>query len=476
MEVTMHTDAEMLALLNIAEDGDTLLAHTHAPVIHFDAAEPFLPLAVGYTIFRENGQSPSFPRGIELPAGAAIGIEYAIWWDWDIEHLYELEHVWVYVDADGNLIAADASWHGGYNRMAVDNGKLTLYSEPGKHAFASSPAPLLERRPVTVAGCSSPRKTRGLLVTPLFRGIIPQGKPSEQQLVRTYLERQLFQPTYDFSKRFALADVPLVPWAHLQTWIPQRVRWLLDTLDATIPFHERRVLSIAHRGASAYAEENSAEAFTVAAHLGADWVEVDLRVTADSVPVISHDDSLKRVYGVDGLISELSYYEVKAKANVLTFAELLAQCAELDLGIYLDIKAIDRQAAQVVFEQVAAAHAQHRVIFASFRPDIVAELKAHSPSIWTSILFASPNIDAVALGRAVNADFVHPCWEGVSDNPHLLLTDEWLSAVCSAQLGIITWAEEREHVLAGLKGHGVIGICSDRPETVVRATAKPPNR
>ncbi len=467
----MHTDAEMLALLDSASDEDAALARAHAPVILFDAAEPFLPLAAGYTIFRSNAPSLSFPRTIELPEGAALAIEYAIWWDWDIEHLYELEHVWVYLDEAGKLIAADASWHGGWNAMAVENGALTLYSEPGKHAFASSVAPLLERRATTLSGCTSPRKTRGLLVTPHFRGVIPQGKPVEQQLVRTYLERQLFQPSYDFSKAFALADARLVPWSQLQAWIPQRVRWWLDRLDETTAYDERRVLSIAHRGASAYAEENSSEAFAVASKLGADWVEVDLRVTTDSIPVISHDDSLKRVYGVDGLISEMTYSEVTAKAHVLTFAELLDQCSALDLGIYLDIKAIDREAAQIVFEQVADAHAWHRVIFASFRPDIVAELKAHSPAIWTSILFASPHVDAVALGRAVRADFVHPCWEYASETPHLLMTDEWLNAVRSAGLGIITWAEERAHVISGLKQRGVIGICSDRPETVAQSGA-----
>lgn len=466
----MLTDATMLALLTSTSDEDSLVARAHAPVIHFDAAEPFLPLAVGYTVFRTNASSPSFPREIQLPDGAMLAIEYAIWWDWDIEHLYELEHVWVYLDSAGKLVAADASWHGGWNAMTLENGALTLYSEPGKHAFASSIVPLLERRPVTLSGCTSSRKMRGLLVTPRFEGIIPQGKPVEQQLVRTYLERQLFQPTYEFSKPFALADTRFVPWEQLCTWIPQRVRWWLDTLEATIPFGERRVLSIAHRGASAYAEENSAEAFAIASNLGADWVEVDLRVTADSIPVISHDDSLKRVYGVDGLISEMAFDEIRAKAPVLTFAELLAQCSALDMGIYLDIKAINRPAAQIIFEQVGTAHAWHRVIFASFRPDIVAELKTHAPTIWTSILFASPHIDAVALARAVHADFVHPCWEDASDTPHLLMTDEWLNAVRSAGLGIITWAEERPQVIAGLKQHGVIGICSDRPETVAKSS------
>lgn len=468
----MLTDAAVLTLRDDAQrDEDAAIARAHAPIIHFDTAEPFLPLAVGYTVFRENRPSPSFPRVVQLPQNAAFAVEYAIWWDWDIEHLYELEHIWLYLDAEGQLIAAEASSHGDFGQIQIENDTLTLYSEPGKHAFAASPETLLARKETTISACTSPRKMRGLLVTPLFEGVIPFGRPVEQQLVRTYLERQLFQPTYDFSKRFALSSVPLVSWPRLQAWIPERVRWWLNTLNETIPLHERRVLSIAHRGASAYARENSAEALSIAAQLGADWVEVDLRVTADSTPVIAHDDSLKRVYGVDGLISEMSYAEVRAKAPVLTFAEVLDQCRALDMGIYLDIKAIDRAAGRTVLEQVAAAQAYHSVIFASFYPDIVSELKAHLPTLWTSILFASTHVDAAMLGRAVNADFVHPCWEGASEAPHLLLTDAWLRTVHDAGLGIITWAEERPHVIAELKRRGVIGICSDRPEVVAQTAA-----
>ena len=83
----------------------------------FDAREPFLPLAAGYTLFRQSGPSPSFRQGFAVdlaPQGhppARLAIEYAIWWDWDIGHLYELEHVWVYVDDGGRVVRCEASWH-----------------------------------------------------------------------------------------------------------------------------------------------------------------------------------------------------------------------------------------------------------------------------------------------------------------------------------------------------------------------------
>ena len=56
------------------------LAHRYAPLIRFDAREPFLPLAAGYTIFRESGPSPSFRQGrrIDLAPVRVFHIEVVV--------------------------------------------------------------------------------------------------------------------------------------------------------------------------------------------------------------------------------------------------------------------------------------------------------------------------------------------------------------------------------------------------------------
>ncbi|HUV88741.1 MAG TPA: hypothetical protein VMY80_03740, partial [Anaerolineae bacterium] len=117
--MTTSSDPILSALWNSPQDDEArALAARYSPILRFDTREPFLPLAAGYTIFRQDGPSPSFQRGrqVELaPPGqppASFAIEYAIWWDWDIGHLYELEHVWVFVDAQGRVVRGEASWHG----------------------------------------------------------------------------------------------------------------------------------------------------------------------------------------------------------------------------------------------------------------------------------------------------------------------------------------------------------------------------
>ena len=65
----------------------------------------------------------------------------------------------------------------------------------------------------------------------------------------------------------------------------------------------------AHRGASAYAPENTLEAFLLAAEQGADGVELDVQLTKDGIPVVFHDWDLKRAAGVDRKIRDCTFEE-----------------------------------------------------------------------------------------------------------------------------------------------------------------------
>lgn len=471
-------DEQLESLQPPPDDGDHALARRYAPLIRFDAREPFFPSVAGYSVIRRNCASPSFPREINLPENAAFAIEYAIWWDWDIQHLYELEHIWVYVDSGGDIVAAEASWHGRYHQMRDESGglplegcRLALYSEPGKHAFAASPAWLLGRRAITAASCGVRAGRMGVHVTPLFDGFIHDATPVNNRLVHTWLERLRFEPAFEFSTSFDLRRARLVPWHSLFEWIPRRISSWLGHLSATIPPDQRRVLRIAHRGASAYAAENSLAAIRAAAELGADLVEIDIRATADEVPVVIHDSSLKRTHGLDGDVAEYTMKSLRqmtaANSPVISFDEAVEHCRELGLGLYLDIKRLTSAAASAMFDSLDRHHYMRNTIFGAFRPDYLADIKAARPDAKTSILFGAVDIDPVKLALSINADYVHPCWENRAEQPHRLLKPGWIRAVRAANLGIVCWHEERPSEIAALKALGVDAICSDRPELLV---------
>lgn len=60
----------------------------------------------------------------------------------------------------------------------------------------------------------------------------------------------------------------------------------------TPPF--RPPIAFAHRGASAYAPENTLEAFALALRIGATGIESDVWLSSDGVPVLVHDQTIRR--------------------------------------------------------------------------------------------------------------------------------------------------------------------------------------
>jgi glycerophosphoryl diester phosphodiesterase len=70
-------------------------------------------------------------------------------------------------------------------------------------------------------------------------------------------------------------------------------------------------LIIAHRGARRVAPENSLPAITRAAELGADRVEIDVRLTKDGVPVVLHDATVQRTTDGVGRIGDLTWHQAR---------------------------------------------------------------------------------------------------------------------------------------------------------------------
>ena len=218
------------------------LAFRHFPIILFDRMEPFLPVRIGFSIFRDPADSNAdYKRkhGSEAALhfdtpGLDVVIEYGVWWDWDIEHLYELEAIWIYLSRDEEYLRVEASWHGGYNDMGAGgqlrflDGRPVLYSQPGKHAFA--PTPLwFEPREKFTPQCSKNAGSGGVLVTPLFEGKIRKDAEADE-LARRYLASRAFVPSFDFSKEWRAPRAMFVPWRLLEEWVPRRVEELISRL------------------------------------------------------------------------------------------------------------------------------------------------------------------------------------------------------------------------------------------------------
>ena len=200
----------------------------YTPYIYFDENEPFFPELIGYTLFEETKKSPSFNRMIEVGKdGIKYAIEYAIYWNYDITHLYDLEHYWVFVGEDGKVIDAQGSFHGKYMTVLmkdrsniIEGTHVKIYSQPGKHAFAAFPlffdyVPGVERSTYEDVGSD------GLTVTEIIARGRYETTPRLNQLIQKYMQRYKFRPSHQYTKQYHITGAQLVEWEELDRKIPE---------------------------------------------------------------------------------------------------------------------------------------------------------------------------------------------------------------------------------------------------------------
>ncbi len=217
---------------------DLQAALDYAPVIHFDERETIPLRAVGYTVFRETEKSASFPgRFVKVPDEAAFTVEYAYYFDYDIEHMYDLEHIWVTVGKDGGALSAEASFHGKYLVLLVPglhgsvppSGRhVHAFCQPGKHAFLPA-GDLFRIVPRWDVCCQEEAGGPVLIGNPFSAAHSPTGRklfspaPGDDARSRRYIRENLtFRPSLRFRETVPKPEIYL-PWQDLFERIP---RWI----------------------------------------------------------------------------------------------------------------------------------------------------------------------------------------------------------------------------------------------------------
>lgn len=234
----------------------------------------------------------------------------------------------------------------------------------------------------------------------------------------------------------------------------------------------RYPLAIGHRGASAHATENTLAAFALASDLGAEMWELDTQMTKDGVCVVSHDDHLRRVFGVDRRISELTAAELATldRAEVPTFAEVAALARAKGAGLYVELKA--EGTGPLVWHELSR-HDQRFAVIGSFLIPFMRELRDGGCPYPLAILVPA-GVDPHDVADQAGADIIHLCWESAGARPQDLVTDELVHRARQDRRQIVLWHEERPEIIADIIRLPVLGICSDRPELLRPTTEATP--
>jgi glycerophosphoryl diester phosphodiesterase len=238
---------------------------------------------------------------------------------------------------------------------------------------------------------------------------------------------------------------------------------------------------VAHRGASAIYPENTLESFQGAIDLGADAVELDVRMTSDGVPVIMHDLDVSNTTDGRGFVHELSLAQVKAldasrgqgpRAEVPTLAEALDLISGR-VGVNIEIKNLPGEPA---FDspKEAAVHAGVRllhdlrfdgpVLICSFNWLSIERAREIDGGIATGFLTTALIEPAAALVyvRARGHQFVLPQF------PALLSAGRaFVDAAHAEGVHVGTWTVDDPTVLEQLFEMGVDAVATNDPQQAI---------
>lgn len=145
---------------------------------------------------------------------------------------------------------------------------------------------------------------------------------------------------------------------------------------------------IAHRGASSDYPENSLEAITAACRMGADAVEVDIRRSADCIPIICHDRRLQRLFNIQSTTNRITARQFKelkilGSGTTMLLEEILTLEDPPEL-IILDIKEFGLE--RTIDEMIRSHGWQDRVIVSSFYSIIIRRIKRLNANLKTALI------------------------------------------------------------------------------------------
>ncbi len=218
----------------------------------------------------------------------------------------------------------------------------------------------------------------------------------------------------------------------------------------------------AHRGASAELPENTLPAFARAMELGAFGVELDVHLTRDGIPVVIHDDTVDRTTDGVGAVADLDAVEViRLDAGDGARVPLLDDVLDL-FGdrLHLDIEVKAAAAADAVLKAISRRPALQFAV-SSFDHDVLRHLRSRSRGVdlWPLTHAASDGVLETA------AELGAPCIAMKDD----FVNREIVDYLRSWSLGAWVWTVNDASRAAELKAMGVVGICTDDPDILLRA-------
>jgi glycerophosphoryl diester phosphodiesterase len=251
-----------------------------------------------------------------------------------------------------------------------------------------------------------------------------------------------------------------------------------------------RVIATAHRGASAYAPENTLAAFRVGIDQKADWIESDVQRSKDGELVLMHDTTLSRTTDVEELfpdrapwrVADFTLAEIKqldagswkgaefAGEPVPTMAEMVDLVRGTRAGILMEIKApelypgIEADVARV-FDgfpgYVDSAVDSGRLAVQSFNWESMRIYRSVQPQVPVGLL-GTPTLEQ--LPDLTWADQINPSFRSYDA--------AYVDKVHALGMEVHTWTVDAPADMHAVLDRGVDGVITNRPDVLIDVLAE----
>lgn len=233
---------------------------------------------------------------------------------------------------------------------------------------------------------------------------------------------------------------------------------------------------IAHRGVAEKYPENTIPAFQRAIELGADAVELDVRLTEDKIPVVYHYYYLDKITTLSGPIFNYTleqlgrarFLNVQSEEEIITIPTLEETLETLGgkIGLEIEIKGPEPESTILIGEVLQNFKSLwEKIEITSYEISLLQSIRDQCPGIMTDLLY--PRTEPWMKLDVVGFEALHKARMAQARAVHLhpsQLSHESVNIVRSSGIDIHAWDVNDEHALQTVVEYSIPKICTDRFE------------
>jgi len=216
--------------------------------------------------------------------------------------------------------------------------------------------------------------------------------------------------------------------------------------------------SIAHRGDWTNHPENTLPAFQDAVTIGADMLELDVKVTLDGRAVLLHDDTLNRIWSVARAVRDMTWQEIREAClgpyQIPLFEDIVS---ELDIPMMVDFT--DDEAVDSIVEVLRKQPDLDRFLVVTGRVSAIRRVKQLLPIVTTGLTWDKLSVPEDDLLKELGVSYFNPYWQLVNPVVVQHMRDRNLLISC--------WTVDQEQHMKSLIELGVDAIVTNQLQPLV---------